>query len=249
MPCSACQPPGCRRTVIVSSRMSRAPCSCASRSAARMNSGSPGSRMWPRIGSSRMATVGAVRLHQLLEMGDVVEAHEVAHAGERLGDAHRDNAGAVRVSLVGAAQGDLVPATVVAVGGHDDVVAAGERARPSHGHHDRLGGRVGEAHEVDRGRPRAEPLGELTLQGDRRGHGRGQTVGCRARHGLDDARMRVAVDQGGVVVDQVDVGVAVDVPEAAALAPLDADRERIVMGHRPRVGAGHHLRQPLEELA
>ena len=107
--------------------------------------------------------------HELLEVADVVEAHEVDDmSASDLGDAHRHDAlGAVRMLLVGAAQRDLVPAPVVAVGRHDDVVPAGEGAGHAHRHHDGLEAELVKRTQVDGRGARAQPLGELALQSDR----------------------------------------------------------------------------------
>ena len=62
----------------------------------------------------------------------------------------------------------------------------------------------------------------------------------RSVHRGADHRMRVAVDAGGVFAQEVDVLGAVEVPQPAALAARDAERERRVVQHGARVAAGHH---------
>ena len=54
-----------------------------------------------------------------------------------------------------------------------------------------------------------------------------------------DHRMRMAVDPGGVFAEEVDVLGAVEIPQPAAGAARDAEREGREVQHRARVAAGH----------
>jgi hypothetical protein len=60
---------------------------------------------------------------------------------------------------------------------------------------------------------------------------------------LADYRMRVAVDAGGVFTQHVDILVPVDVPQPAALALHDGERERRVVQRGAGVAARHRLRR------
>ena len=79
--------------------------------------------------------------------------------------------------------------------------------------------------------PRGDLLGELDL-----GLGRGAVARpARGRRGDrgDDLRVGVAEDQRAPGADPVDVAVAVDVDQLAALAALDEDRLPADLPHRP----------------
>ena len=105
-----------------------------------------------------------------------------------------------------------------------DHVAARRRACDADGVHRRFGTGVGEAHLV-------EPEAPAELLGERDGHlGRGGEVRARARGALDrldDLRVGVPDDVAAEPAVEVDVLVAVDVPQVPAHAPRHVDRVRI----------------------
>ena len=126
-----------------------------------------------------------------------------------------------------------------------DLRAPGEAARGLHRHHHRLAPGIGEAHLVHRGQPLDEERGQLDLLGCRhRERGAAGEAACRRR---GDGRVRVAVDQGGVVVEQVEPAVAIDVHDPAALAFRGVGRVRRHEDRRPRIAARHHGLRLLEE--
>ena len=85
------------------------------------------------------------------------------------------------------------------------VTARGEREREQV----RLGPRVAETHELDRREARAHRLRERGLVAVRRAEH--DAVGERLPDRLDDHRMRMAVQPGGVLAEKVDVLVPVGV--------------------------------------
>ena len=106
----------------------------------------------------------------------------------------------------------IVVGAVIAALHLDDEIAAGERARRTQRVHDRLGTGVAKAHHVDRGNAIDDDLRQSGLGLIRR-RKRG-AVGKSFCHGGDDRRVSVAVDQGCVVVEEIDVGAAVGVLDA-----------------------------------
>ena len=55
------------------------------------------------------------------------------------------------------------------------------------------------------------------------------------------------MDVRAVVAKHVDVFIAVDIPEAVALAAIDADRERRIVSGSTRATSRHHARHPLKQ--
>ena len=159
----------------------------------------------------------------------VVGRHDVV-----VGDVHR-----------AAAAHEIEHAAVVAAVEHHDLgglgpaLALGEDAGAGQRHHVALGAGVGEAHQVDRRHAVGDQLGELGLVGVAAAVV--PAVVQRAVDGGADHRMRVAVDAGGVFAQHVDVFVAVGVPQAAALAAHDGERERRIVQRRAGVAARHRL--------
>ena len=132
----------------------------------------------------------------------------------------------------------VVVRAVVAALHLDDEIAAGERARRAQRVHDRLGTGVAEAHHVDRGNAIDDDLRQsgLGLIRRRKRGAEGKTF----RHGGDDRRVSVAVDQGCVVVEEIDVGAAVGVLDATTLPFRDHQRVRRMKRHGAGIATGHH---------
>ena len=228
---SAAPPLANRKPVLTSSKISRMPNSSVS---ARIAWWKPGLGMipWalPSTGSTMIAAISlALALEQAAQEVDVVVAGRDDGLGDRVRDApapaQRD--GVVLVAqlahVVGADadQGVVVDAVVLALELHD-LVATRERARDAHRVHRRLG--AGHGHPGLRD-PRVELLDELH---------RPDLVLAREREAdpqahplvdvVVDALVAVAQDHRAVAHAQVDELVAVDVPDAAALAAVDVDR-------------------------
>ena len=139
-------------------------------------------------------------------------------------------------------QGVVVDAVVLALELHD-LVAARVGPRDAHGVHRRLGAGDGHAGHVDPAGQLAEELHrpDLVLGGQREADA--------AAHPLVDvvvdAVVAVTEDDRPVAHPQVDVLVAVQVPDAAALAAVDVDRV-LAPGPEVRVGAaGQRLHRPV----
>src|SRR5204863_8964068 len=104
----------------------------------------------------------------------------------------------------------------------DDLVAAGRCPRQAHSGHRRLSARIDEAHHLDRWEGFTHQLGELDLAG-RWGTEAG-SFNSRPRHRLDGAWMGVAEDQGTPGCDEVEVLIAVLVPDARSGAAANEGR-------------------------
>jgi hypothetical protein len=127
----------------------------------------------------------------------------------------------------------------------DDQIAVGERARRPQRVHDRLGTGVAKPHHVDRSNAVDDDLRQPGL-GLIRGRKRG-TEGKSFRHSGDNRRVGMAVDQGRVVVEEIDVGAAVGVLDATT--PPLRDHQWVGGMKRDRAGitAGHHAARSLME--
>ena len=103
-----------------------------------------------------------------------------------------------------------------------DLRAAGKRARGLQRHHHRLGAGIGETDLFHRPQARRQQFGQFDLGLGRHAERRSQRElsGC----GFNQPRMRMAMDQRGKIIDTVDIFVAVDVKDPAALAPRRIDR-------------------------
>ena len=134
---------------------------------------------------------------------------------------------------------EVVVRAVIAAFHLDDQLASCEGARAADGHHGGLGAGIGEAHLFDRLDATGQSLGEIGL-----GLQSGGIVGAKlhlGRDGFGDWREGVTVDERGVVVQNVDVGVSVEVGKGVSL-PLD-DCERVGRVKRDRAGIapGHRV--------
>jgi hypothetical protein len=120
---------------------------------------------------------------------------------------------------------------VVGAGELQELGAAGRGAREADRAHRRLGARGGHAQHLDRREAPGDLVGQIDLGGGRRAVAR--AAARRGDDGLDDLRLRVAVDQRAPRADVVDVAVAVDVEELRALGAVDEDRVAADGAHRP----------------
>ena len=136
--------------------------------------------------------------------------------------------------------------SVVAAVHLDEAVLAGEGAGGAHGEQRGLRSRVAVANQVQRGDAVAQMSSVLVL--DDRGSGEGRALLRLGPGRLDQARVGVAVDQGGEVVDQVNVLVPIAIVDATPLASLHEDGIWAVVGSRARVSTGQVFLGRLEVL-
>jgi hypothetical protein len=136
------------------------------------------------------------------------------------------------------------PGTVIAALEEKQAAAAGRPPRDSRGENRGLASRVREAHELDCRVARLEKFGPRELARMRSGKGAPPASGVGYR--LDDWRVGVAVDERGVVVEDVEVAVSVHVDEEGAFAALEHDRVRLVERESARLAAGEAGAEALE---
>ena len=133
---------------------------------------------------------------------------------------------------------DVVVGAVVAAFHFHDQVAAGEGAGGADGVHHPFRAGVAEADQVDRGDALGDDLGEAGLCLIRR---RKRRAAREARHHRGDGGwMAVPVDERRVVIEQVDVGAAVGVLDAAPLPFRHRQRVGGMEGDGAGVAARHH---------
>ena len=99
-----------------------------------------------------------------------------------------------------------------------DLGAAGETAGQAHGGHGGLGTGVDQAYLLHGGALNNVLRQQRLALG---GCAEGEAVGSRLLHCLHDGRVGIAVDHRAIGADQVDVLIAVDIPEARALTARD----------------------------
>ena len=129
---------------------------------------------------------------------------------------------------------------------HHDPVAAGVVAGELDRHQVGLGARVGEPHLVDRWEPGAHRLGEADLVDVHATEAPAAVE--RGVHRGGHGRRVVPEQAGGVVAEEVDVLVTVDVDDPRAAGALDPERERCDVEHRPGRPARHDGAGPFEQL-
>ncbi len=117
---------------------------------------------------------------------------------------------------------EIVEGAVVAALHFDDQLAAGKRAGAADGHHGRFCSGIGEAHLVDRRNPPGKPFGQIGLRLQRSGIVRAERQ--LRGHRLGDRLEGMTVNERGVIVQQVDIGVAIQIGEGIALALHDRQR-------------------------
>ena len=144
-----------------------------------------------------------------------------------------------RVDGRAVAGGEEEDAAVIAALEDHDRRLAGRDARERQREQVRLGARVAEPDELERRKPLADRPRERGLVAVRRAEH--DAVRERLPDRLDDHRMRVPVEAGGVLAEEVDVDVPVGVGDPRTLAPHDRERERRHVDGRARVAARHDL--------
>ena len=162
--------------------------------------------------------------------GDDVGQHVVRRA-LRIGDRDRRVAAPGFRRRIEAHLGIVIGAVIGALA-FGDFGAAGMRPRRLQRHHHGFGAGIGKAHLLDRRQPRSQQFREIDLGFRRQAERRAQRQ-LRGRR-LDQRGMGVAVDLRGEIVDAVDVDVAVEIPDPAALAARGVDR----IGLHEHGGAG-----------
>jgi hypothetical protein len=127
-----------------------------------------------------------------------------------------------------------------------DFRTSGKCARGFQRHHDRFGAGIGEPDLIHRRQSRRQHFGQFDLgqggQAERRSQ-RELSRSCFNQQG-----MRVAMDQRGKVIDAVDIFVAIDVPDPAALAARGIERIGLHEHGGAGVAAGQVLQRAIIEL-
>jgi hypothetical protein len=111
--------------------------------------------------------------------------------------------------------------------------AAREGARRDQRHEVRFRARVREANELEVRHPRAHRFGESELERGMASHV--QTEGERFLDGAPDDGMRVPVHPGGVLREEIDVLMAVGIPQAGPFPVDEPQGKRGMKEHCPRV--------------
>jgi hypothetical protein len=236
----------------------------------RPSVGLVGARRWPSTGCSRLGwaspgeahardqgveehagNLPGMRVEQLARSRHVIEGqhqHVAQHPRRRAaGVAHglrprgvapvcrrwvHARFGHVVGAVVGAFHlGDARPARVGA-GGAD-------------GEHHRLGARIGKTDLLHRRQPVHQQLGQLDLAFRRQAHG--HQLGGLLHDGAEHLGVGVTVDQRRVVVDVVQVVLAVDVGHPGATAALGIHRVGVEVHRVSRIAAGQHGLRSLEQ--
>jgi hypothetical protein len=226
MPCTSCNPPGASREVIHLVED-------------QQGAGLAGQRPQPgekavfgrdaaggalhRFDQDRRE-LGPVRPDQLLDRGEIVVAAE--QKLER------------RIERATVAA-EIKDAAVIAAGEHQNLGAAGDRARGADRHQIGLGAGVGEAHQLDRWKAGAHRCGKARLGLAMRAEI--EPAGERVFDRAADKRVRMAVDAGGELAQEIGVFVAVEVPQTRPLAARHRQRERVDMDRGAGVAARHGL--------
>ena len=130
------------------------------------------------------------------------------------------------------------PAVVAAVE-HEHLVAARVVDCKGKGHQVGLGARVREPDLLDRFETPDDQLGETHLVRVHRTECPA-TVDRRVRSSPHRLR-RMTEQPGGVVAEQIDVAMTVDVDEMLRVRGRDPERERVEVQHRPGVATRQHL--------
>ena len=126
---------------------------------------------------------------------------------------------------------------VIAAGEHQDLAAAGQGARRADRHQIGFGAGIGEAHHIDRREAVADRRGKPRLGGTVRAEIPAAVE--RLVDGAADRGMRMAEHPGGELAQEIDVFVAVDIPQMRALAARHRQWERIDEDRRAGIAAGH----------
>ncbi len=135
-----------------------------------------------------------------------------------------------------AAAAKIEQPAVIAAGEHHDLVTPRDMACGRHRHEVCLGARIGEAHPFKRGKALRDQFGQARLGLIVRTEiesGRDRLVQC-----VDNDRVAVTEDPGGVFTEQIEIAMAVGVDQAGAFAAFGAKRERSVVEDRAGIAAG-----------
>ena len=162
--------------------------------------------------------------------GDDIGQHVVGRA-LGIGDRYRRVAAPGFRRRIEAHLGIVIGAVIGALA-FGDLGTAGMRPRRLQRHHHGLGAGIGKPDLLDRRQARNQQFGEIDLGFRRQAERRAQRE-LRGRR-LDQCGMGVAVNLRGKIVDAVDVDVAVEIPDPAALAARGVDR----IGLHEHGGAG-----------
>src|SRR5262249_48754837 len=121
---------------------------------------------------------------------------------------------------------------------YEDLRPLGDGARSADGHQIGLGSRVRKAHQLDRREPGADRRRETRLE---------QVVRAKIEAALERRLdriayrgMRMAIDPGGELAEEIDIFVPVEIPQPRPLATHDRQRKRVDMDRRAGISAGHH---------
>ncbi len=172
----------------------------------------------------------------------------VGHAG-RTGDRRAESLGRqIGQRSVITVEDRLAPTVVVSLE-HHQLAAAGERPRQTDGRGAGLGAGIGESQQLHAGKELLELFGHA----DRDFRGEAQlaaAVGDLPRHGFDHLRRPMAEQQRSVRHVEVDVLVAVDIPQPRAFAPVGDERNVVGQhAHRAAVAAGDTAAPPLQHAS
>ena len=126
-----------------------------------------------------------------------------------------------------------------------DLRSAGEGAGRLDEIHHRLGAGVAEAHALEGRDPPAQQLREFDL--DLGGHRKAAAAGDLPGHRVDHRRVGIAVDEGGHVVAEVEIAIAVHINELRALGLRNVDRVRFAVDRGAAVAVRQHPPRPLAQ--
>ncbi len=132
---------------------------------------------------------------------------------------------------------EIKHAAVIAAGEDQDLGPAGDRARGTDRHQIGLGAGIGEAHQLDRREARAHRRGKTRLGLAMRAEI--EPAGQRVLDRAANRRVRMAVDPGGELAEEIGVFVPVEVPQMRPLAARHRQWERVDMDRGAGVAARH----------
>ncbi len=134
---------------------------------------------------------------------------------------------------------EIEDAAVVAAVEDENLLAPGNRDGGADRHQIGLGAGIGEAHQRDRREAVADRLGEFGF-----GHAVRAEIDAAVERFVDrlaDDGMRVAVEAGGELGEEIGVLMAVSIPQMRALALDHGERKRLGIDRRAGVATGQRL--------